>query len=70
MIRSSQTGSMDPSIRGMWDHERQEKTCVNLLTKLKIDNLITHMIPFERVAEAYEMIDNNPSELIQIVLTY
>ncbi len=70
ILRSSQSGNSDPQVRGMWDHGRKVKTCIQLLSKLKIDNLITHRIPFEKVAEAYEMIDKKPNELIQVVLTY
>lgn len=70
ILRSSQSGNSDPSIRGMWDHGRKVKACIRLLSQLKIDNLITHRIPFEKVSEAYEMIDKDPSELIQVVLTY
>lgn len=69
-IRSSQTGNIDPKIRHMWDNERKEKICLDLLSKLELENLITHKIPFEDATIAYEMIDRLDKDIIQVVLTY
>lgn len=38
--------------------------------RLRTDGLITHRIPFERAAEAYELIDRRPEETVKVVLTY
>lgn len=69
-LRSSQTVFINPEIRHMWDNKRKENACIGLLSKLKLDNLITHKIPYEHAAEAFEMIDKNPKDIIQLVLTY
>mgnify|MGYP002408773811 CR=1 FL=1 len=69
-LRSSQTCMIDPAISQMWNDERKKETCIELLSKLKIDNLITYRIPFEDAAKAYELIDLHPEELIQVILTY
>lgn len=69
-IRSSQTCYIDPQITHMWDNDRKVKTCIELLGKLKLDNLITHRIPYDNVASAYKMIDKDPKDVIQAVLTY
>ena len=69
-LRSSQTCMIDPAISNMWNDERRTEACVALMSKLKLDNLISHRIPFEEVANAYEMIDNHADEVIQVVLTY
>ena len=69
-INCSQTGAINPSIRHMWDYKRKEETCLKLLEQLKFDNLITHKIPYENLAKAYEMIDSNDKDIIQVVLTY
>ena len=69
-IKCSQTGAINPSIRHMWDNERKTKMCVKLLEKLNIQNLITHRFKYEDVASAYELIDSNPQEIIQVVITY
>lgn len=69
-IKCSQTGAVSPEISHMWNDKRKEKVCLDLLSKLNLENIITHEIPFENVAEAYEMIDKDPKDIIQIVLTY
>lgn len=69
-IKCSQMGSINSEFRHMWDFKRREKTCLELLGKLKLGNLITHRIPYDEISSAYEMIDKNPSDIIQVVLTY
>ncbi len=69
-LRCSQTGSTNPEIRHMWDVTRKEKTCMSLLTQLKLENLITTRIPYDSIAEAYRTIDTDPAQVIQTVITY
>ncbi|THF80346.1 zinc-dependent alcohol dehydrogenase [Cohnella fermenti] len=69
-LKSSQTSRINPDIRHMWDHKRKEETCLSLLARLKLDNLITHRIPYEQAADAYRMIDSHADDIIQVVLTY
>jgi threonine dehydrogenase-like Zn-dependent dehydrogenase len=55
-----------------WDRARVHATAVELLAsgRLRTDGLITHRFPFERAAEAYELIDRHPDEVVKVVLTY
>jgi threonine dehydrogenase-like Zn-dependent dehydrogenase len=69
-LRSSQTGGIDPAIANMWNSNRKTQICCSLLSKLKLDNLITQIIPFENAADAYEIVDKNPEQAIQVVLKY
>jgi Threonine dehydrogenase and related Zn-dependent dehydrogenases len=69
-IRSSQTNEINPEIRHMWNHDRKRQACVDLLGKLKLDNLITHRIAYDQVAEAYAMVDNKRPDVIQTLLVY
>lgn len=69
-IKSSQTGNVNAEFRHLWNFKRKQQAAVELLSRLKLDNLITHRIPYDHVAEAYEMIDQAPSDIIQVVLTY
>lgn len=69
-IRSSQTGGINPEIRHMWDYRRKEAACLDLLTRLKLDNLITTVFPYEDISQAYEAIDKNQGDMIQAVLRY
>jgi threonine dehydrogenase-like Zn-dependent dehydrogenase len=69
-LRSSQTCGIDPSISNLWNDKRKTDTCVELLGKLKLDNLITNIISFEQADEAYKLVDTKPEEVIQTVLKY
>jgi 2-desacetyl-2-hydroxyethyl bacteriochlorophyllide A dehydrogenase len=55
-----------------WDRRRLRATALDLLAdgRLGVDAFITHRVPFERAAEAYELIDRNPEETLRVVLTY
>jgi 2-desacetyl-2-hydroxyethyl bacteriochlorophyllide A dehydrogenase len=55
-----------------WDRARVHAAATDLLAsgRLRTDGLITHRFPFERAAEAYELIDYHPQETAKVVLTY
>ena len=69
-IRGTHTVGISPDIRHMWNVERKERTCLELLSRLKLDNLITDRVPYERIADAYRAIDAHPERSIQAVLSY
>jgi 2-desacetyl-2-hydroxyethyl bacteriochlorophyllide A dehydrogenase len=55
-----------------WDRPRLRATALDLLADERLDvaALITHRIPFDRAAEAYELIDRSPEETLRVVLVY
>jgi 2-desacetyl-2-hydroxyethyl bacteriochlorophyllide A dehydrogenase len=55
-----------------WDRPRLRATALDLLAagRLDVAAFITHRIPFERAAEAYELIGRRPEETLRVVLTY
>lgn len=69
-IKQSQTNNMDPAFRNLWDDKRRTEACLKILENLKLDNLITHRIPYDEVATAYEIVDKNPEKAIQVLITY
>lgn len=69
-IISSQVGMIDPSLAPRWSTERRRELAVSLLTELPLAGLITHRIPFSRAADAYRLVDTQPSEVLQVVLDY
>jgi 2-desacetyl-2-hydroxyethyl bacteriochlorophyllide A dehydrogenase len=69
-LRSSQVGRLDPALAPRWDRDRRTETAVALLDKLKLGNLISHRLPFDRAAEAYPLLDERPGEAVQVVFTY
>jgi 2-desacetyl-2-hydroxyethyl bacteriochlorophyllide A dehydrogenase len=69
-VKCSQAGSVNVKFRHMWDLARKKNAALQLLLSLQLENLITHRIPYDQVAEAYEMINQNPRDVVQVVLTY
>lgn len=69
-IKQSQTNNIDPAFRHLWDDKRRTEACLKILEDLKLENLITHKIPYDDVAAAYEIVDKNPENVIQVLITY
>jgi len=69
-LRSSQVSHFDPSMAPRWTIRRRRSLAVQYLSELSLDQLITHVFPFNRAADAYSLIDNHPEEVIQVVLDY
>jgi 2-desacetyl-2-hydroxyethyl bacteriochlorophyllide A dehydrogenase len=55
-----------------WDRRRLRTTALDLLAdgSLDVDAFVTHRVPFERAAEAYDLIDRRPAETLRVLLTY
>jgi threonine dehydrogenase-like Zn-dependent dehydrogenase len=49
---------------------RRRELVVRYLAEIDFEPLITHTIPFARAAEAYRMIDEQPEQVVQVVLEY
>ena len=71
-LLSSMSGWGAPHRDPGWDRRRLRATALDLLAggRLEVGALVTHRIPFERAAEAYELIDRSPEETLRVVLTY
>lgn len=69
-FRSSQVSSLDPSLAPRWTITRRRELAVNYLSELLLTDLITHTVPFEGASEAYRLIDEQPGEVLQVVLDY
>ena len=56
----------------LWNRPRINQVVTDLLAsgKLMTDGLISHRFPFARAAEAYELIDRHPEEVVKVVLAY
>jgi 2-desacetyl-2-hydroxyethyl bacteriochlorophyllide A dehydrogenase len=55
-----------------WNRERIHQAAIELIAtgKLKSDGLVTHRVPFEKAAEAYQLIESQPQDAIKVLLTY
>ena len=69
-IVSSQVGRIDPSLAPRWDRERRFELACALFGELLLAELITHLVPFTRAAEAYALLDQRAGETVQVVLDY
>jgi len=69
-LRSSQVGRLDPALAPRWDHARRMEAVLDLLPQLRPGDLVTHRLAFEKAAQAYRLLDDQPAELGQIVLVY
>ncbi len=56
----------------MWDRRRVSRTALELLDKdlVQVEDLITHSLPYEKLPEAYQLIDERPEETIKVVIEY
>ncbi|PHQ44867.1 oxidoreductase, partial [Halorubrum sp. C3] len=69
-IVSSQVSTISPELRGRWDRDRRMDAALERLDRIPADELITHRIPFERAAEAYQLLDSGTDETVQVILEY
>jgi len=69
---SSQIGSLPLALRDRWSRERLHQTVIKLCAAGRLDPLplVTHVIAARRAAEAYELLDNPPAELLQVILDF
>ena len=69
-LRSSQVGRMNPELLPRWDHARRMETVMSLLPRLRLEEIISHRMPFRKAPEAYQLLDERPTETIQVILTH
>lgn len=67
---SSQVGRLNPQTAPRWDHRRRLQTALGLLERLRLGDLISHRLPFDRAPEAHRLLDESPGEVVQLVLDY
>lgn len=69
-LRSSQVGRLNPELSARWDNARRMETVVGLLGRLRLEELVSHRIPFGEAPEAYRLVDERPEETVQVILDY
>ena len=69
-VKSSQVSNLDPALAPRWTILRRRELAVTYLGELLLDDLISQVLPVERAAEAYRLIDERPADVIQVVLDY
>jgi 2-desacetyl-2-hydroxyethyl bacteriochlorophyllide A dehydrogenase len=69
-LRSSQVGRMNPELGARWDRARRTEAALGLLTRLRLEELVSHRVPFEKAQGAYRLVDEHPEETVQVVLIH
>ncbi|ACV12167.1 Alcohol dehydrogenase zinc-binding domain protein [Halorhabdus utahensis DSM 12940] len=69
-IESSQVSTIDPDRRGRWSFDRRTEVTLDNLASLPVESLVTHRIPFEEAPDAYRLLDDQPEDALQVLLTY
>ena len=62
----------EPAPGRAWDRIRVYHAVAQMLGRgqLKVDGLLTHTFPFDRAAEAFELVDHHPEQIIKVALTF
>ncbi len=67
---SSQVSSIAPELSGRWDKSRRFDVAWKALDRIKPEKWITHRFPIEEADKAYQLLDENPQETIQVIFDY
>jgi threonine dehydrogenase-like Zn-dependent dehydrogenase len=67
---SSQVSTLSPEHTGRWTKARRLLVAWDTLAHIEPSRWITHRFPVEKAGEAYRLLDQNPGQTLQVVLTY
>lgn len=67
---SSQVSTLNPELSGRWSKYRRYRLAWRMLLEMDPTSLITHRFPLAQAAQAYKLLDQNPAEALQVILTY
>ena len=67
---SSRVSTLPREVLARWTKARRLATAWDMVRCVKPSRFITHEFPVEKAAEAYALLDQRPSETVQVVLTY
>jgi 2-desacetyl-2-hydroxyethyl bacteriochlorophyllide A dehydrogenase len=67
---SSQVSTISPELSGRWDKSRRFDVAWKALERIKPEKWITHRFPIEEASQAYQLLDENPQDTLQVVFEY
>ena len=67
---SSQVSTIAPALSGRWDKARRFEVAWEALSRIQPQKWITHRFPIEEAHKAYQLLDENPQETIQVIFDY
>jgi hypothetical protein len=62
--------TIDAALQPRWTHQRRMTVARDLLPSLELASLISQRLTIERAGEAYQLVDEHPDQVVQVVLTY
>jgi threonine dehydrogenase-like Zn-dependent dehydrogenase len=66
----SQVSRIDSRLQGRFDKARRMEVACAWLSRLALENLVTHRFAFSEVGEAYRLVDEGSDRCQQVLLTY
>lgn len=67
---SSQVSTISPELSGRWDKPRRFEVAWQALERIQPKRWITHRFKLDDAAKAYQLLDENPHETIQVIFEY
>lgn len=67
---SSQVTTLNPELSGRWSKARRINAAWDQIKRVCPERFITHRFPFEQAPSAYQLLDEAPTDAIQVLLTY
>ena len=64
---SSQVSTIAPELSGRWDKARRFEVALEALKRIQPQKWVTHRFPIEEASKAYQLLDENPQETIQVI---
>jgi threonine dehydrogenase-like Zn-dependent dehydrogenase len=71
-VVASQIGVLPTALSNRWDGARLRRTIVDLVAagRLDVASLVTHVVPLREADLAYRLLDEEPTEALQVVLDF
>ena|SRR5688572_1903074 len=67
---SSQVSTITPELSSRWDKARRFTVTWEALERIKPEKWITHRFSLDNAGKAYQQLDENPQETIQVIFDY
>lgn len=67
---SSQVSTLAPEFTSRWTKKRRIGVALEMIRSLNPSRFITHRFDVNEAGKAYELVDENPQDAVQVVLTY
>jgi 2-desacetyl-2-hydroxyethyl bacteriochlorophyllide A dehydrogenase len=67
---SSQVSTISPELSGRWDKTRRFDVAWKALERINPEKWITHKFSLDDAQKAYQLLDENPQETIQVIFEY